>query len=439
MIRLACSSGIPADKKARIERLVRELDALLTEEYDNSEDPGTIDDIEAESDRVAESVRRIVADKLLKKKQRQSQQQECARQWTCTCGQPARYAGLRSRQLVLRSGAHTIVRAYLHCASCHRGVSPLDTLLKLGPGQYSPPVAATMARLNTYLPDRRAAQELFLLWGIDPAVSTLQRYSRRAGDKIAQEWQTQREDWRLERLPESQRYPKRLHVTMDGVKIHVDGDWHEAKIGAVYELDSSSHAVNTRFTASMETSSEFGQRLPVLAHSAGHDHCRDVEVVADGGAWIWQETAKYLPMSVQVLDFGHAAEHLWVAARARYKEGTKEAADWAKDLTDLMYEEKRADLRKQIRMWQPHNEEKITIRRRLLNFLEEHKNRMSYKTLNEKGYHIGSGVIEASCKNVVQSRMKRAGMRWSGAGAEAMLHSCAHYWSAGDTSFRNYV
>src|SRR5438067_1862795 len=127
----------------------------------------------------------------------------------------------------------------------------------------------------------------------DPAVSTLQRYSRRAGDKIAQEWQTQREDWRKERLPESQQYPKRLHVTMDGVQIHVNGGWHEAKIGAVYELDSSSHAVNTRFTASMETSFEFGKRLPVLAHRGGIDHCRDVEVVADGGPWIWQETGKY--------------------------------------------------------------------------------------------------------------------------------------------------
>jgi Uncharacterised protein family (UPF0236) len=438
--RISCSSQGPnEDKKMRLERLLRELDALLTEEYDDEEDPGTIDDIEKESDRVAESVRKIVADKLLKKKQRNAQQQSGARQWTCTCGQPSRYAGMRSRQLVLRSGAHIITRAYFHCSRCHRGVCPLDGLLKLGQGQYSPTVAATMARMNSYLPDRKAAQELYLMWGIDPAVSTLQRYSRRAGAKIALEWKKQEEDWRHERLPESKQYPKRMVLTMDGVLIHVDGDWHEAKVGAAYELDSRTHAINTRFTASMEPSSEFGKRLPVLAHRVGVDHCRDVEVVGDGAPWIWQETAKYYPRSVQVLDYSHASEHLWTAAHARYGEGTKQAQDWAKELEDLMYDEKQVELREQIRSWQPHNQEKCKIRRRLLNYLLDHKARMAYRTLKESGYHIGSGVVEASCKNVVQLRMKQAGMRWSSRGAEAMLHSCAYYCSAGSEGFRNYV
>ena len=440
MTRLNCSSpGSKENKKARLERLLRELDALLTEEYDDAEDPGTIDAIEAESDRVAESVRRIVADKLLKKKQHQAQQQSGARQWTCPCGQPARYVGLRPRQLVLRSGAHTVVRAYFHCATCRQGVYPLDACLKLGAGQYSPPVAAVMARLNAYLPDRQAAKELQLLWGIDPAVSTLQRYSRRAGDKIAQEWQTRQEDSREERLPESRVYPKRLHVTMDGVQVHVDGAWHEAKIAAIYELDGREHAVNTQYTATMKPSSELGQRLPVLAHHAGADHCRDVAVVADGGPWIWQETARYFPLSVQVLDYYHACQHLWAASHARYGEGTQASKEWATELKALLYEEKQSELRRQLRSWQPHNQAKSTVRRRLLNYLQEHRGRMAYKSLKAKGYHIGSGVIEASCKNVVQGRMKRAGMRWSRPGAEAMLHTCSHYWSAGNAGFRNYV
>ena len=439
MTRLAGSSGTPQDKKARIERLLRELDELLTEEYSGSDDPGTIDDIEDESDRVAESVRKIVADKLLKKKQRNAQQQSAPRQWICICGRPARYAGMRPRQLVLRSGSHCIERAYFHCASCHRGVSPLDEALKLGRGQYSPRVAAIMARMSAFLPDQQAARELHLLLGIEPAVSTVQRYSRRAGAKIAQEWKTQKEDWRLARLPESGEYPKRLGLTMDALKLHVDGDWHDAKIGAAYDFDPRGHALHTRYTATMEASAEFGKRLPVLAHQAGRDHCRDVEVVADGGVWIWQETGKYFPTSVQVLDYYHASEHLYVAARARYGDGTKDAADWATKLKELMYEEKQLDLRREIRSWQPHSEAKRTIRRRLLNYLLEHKDRMAYKTLKEKGYHIGSGVVEAGCKNVVQNRMKRAGMRWSGAGAEAMLHCCSHYWTNGNAGFRQYV
>jgi hypothetical protein len=47
---------------------------------------------------------------------------------------------------------------------------------------------------------------------------------------------------------------------------------------------------------------------------------------------------------------------------------------------------------------------------------------MRYQTFREQGYHIGSGVAEAGCKAVVQARLKGPGMRWTGAGAEAMLH-----------------
>lgn len=199
------------------------------------------------------------------------------------------------------------------------------------------------------------------------------------------------------------------------------------------------YAAHSRFTATLETSREFGPRLAVLAHQAGSDHRRDLAVVADGGPWIWQETGKYFPGSVQALDYYHASGHLWEAARSRYGEGTSAAGDWAKTLKDLMYKQKQEQLIQEIRSWQPKTEAKRTVRRRLLNYLQEHRNRMAYKTLKEQSYHIGSGVVEASCKNVVQSRMKQAGMRWSSSGAEAILHTCSHFHSEGNTDFRQYV
>jgi hypothetical protein len=47
--------------------------------------------------------------------------------------------------------------------------------------------------------------------------------------------------------------------------------------------------------------------------------------------------------------------------------------------------------------------------------------RMDCPALRPDGLPIGSGAIESTADHVPQRRMKRAGMRWSDAGGDAML------------------
>ena len=47
--------------------------------------------------------------------------------------------------------------------------------------------------------------------------------------------------------------------------------------------------------------------------------------------------------------------------------------------------------------------------------------RLDYPTLRLDGLPLGSGVIESAADHLVQRRMKRAGMRWSDAGGDALL------------------
>ena len=58
----------------------------------------------------------------------------------------------------------------------------------------------------------------------------------------------------------------------------------------------------------------------------------------------------------------------------------------------------------------------------LARYLESNQERMKYDEYRAKGYHVGSGVVESACKNVVQVRHKRPGMRWSEEGARNILH-----------------
>jgi len=47
---------------------------------------------------------------------------------------------------------------------------------------------------------------------------------------------------------------------------------------------------------------------------------------------------------------------------------------------------------------------------------------MNHAEYLEKGWPIGSGIIEAACKSVVKQRMCRSGQRWSVQGGQAILN-----------------
>jgi len=50
-----------------------------------------------------------------------------------------------------------------------------------------------------------------------------------------------------------------------------------------------------------------------------------------------------------------------------------------------------------------------------------HAQRMRYPAFRAQGLHVGSGIAEAACKTVVETRAKRAGMWWTPEGLDALL------------------
>jgi len=53
---------------------------------------------------------------------------------------------------------------------------------------------------------------------------------------------------------------------------------------------------------------------------------------------------------------------------------------------------------------------------------EAHAERMRYDAYLAAGYPIATGVIEGACRHLVKDRLERSGMRWTLAGAQAMLN-----------------
>jgi hypothetical protein len=69
----------------------------------------------------------------------------------------------------------------------------------------------------------------------------------------------------------------------------------------------------------------------------------------------------------------------------------------------------------------PRSHEGTDAVRLAAGYFRTNRARMDYPTYRARGLHIGSGVVEAACKQVVGARCKRTGMRWSQPGLQAIL------------------
>ena len=58
--------------------------------------------------------------------------------------------------------------------------------------------------------------------------------------------------------------------------------------------------------------------------------------------------------------------------------------------------------------------------RKCIDYLTRNRHRMRYPEFRAAGLCVSSAVVESGCKLVIGARLKRAGMRWTVAGANAI-------------------
>jgi hypothetical protein len=424
-------SETEAQREARIQRLLREVEKTLRDALPDLDQP--LEQIEQDSLDIGRHVQEIVERDTLQSLGRGY----LGSHTPCACGAPARFVTQTPRVLVTLNGVHRLRRAYYHCALCQKGFCPLDQRLQLGVGECSIGVRALAARFATYLPFRKAAEELELVCGVQLSAGTVRRVAQGVGAALEAAWAEQERRLWAGQAPVPSERPRQVQVGMDGVLIRIGKEWKEVKVGEIYRPQPGGGVEQIQYYATRRDAVAFGRRLRTLAQAEGVHFCRAVGTVGDGIDWIWHEAAKHFPRSEEILDYYHALQHLWQLAHARF-ENQEAAQAWIGEQQKRLLEEEKGveAVMEGVEEWEPRGEEEAEVKRRVGNYLRHHAHRMEYKRLRERGYHIGSGVVEAGCKNVVQARLKGAGMRWSEAGAEAMLHLRASWCSTGSTDFR---
>ena len=139
-------------------------------------------------------------------------------------------------------------------------------------------------------------------------------------------------------------------------------------------------------------------------------------VIGDGAKWIWNLAEDNFPGATQIIDLYHAKEHVFDLLRTVIPNETELYAQ--KHSLYKMLENGNIDgLVKRFSEFPANTEEQSEKIRIESNYFMRNKERMQYQDFSRQGFFVGSGVVEAACKNVIGKRLKQSGMMWSVAGA----------------------
>jgi hypothetical protein len=188
----------------------------------------------------------------------------------------------------------------------------------------------------------------------------------------------------------------------------------------VRDPGSVSYSAAIESAASRDTDtdcSEFARRVDREARRRGFDQAQRRVVLGDGAVWIWNLADEQLPGAIQIVDLFHAKGHLWDVAKAIYGTGSDLGEQWAKQRRDELDEGKIDAVLAALRVHAESNDEA----RKCLDYVTRNQNRMRYPEFRAQGLCTSTGVVEAGCKVAIGTRLKRAGMHWTVAGADAII------------------
>ena len=150
----------------------------------------------------------------------------------------------------------------------------------------------------------------------------------------------------------------------------------------------------------------------------GQLKAKQVVFLGDGAKSNWEIQKTNFPEAVPILDFYHAAEYL--AAFCELLNNRQKAAKRYKSWKTMLLEgevlQVVAEMKDSLKELSDTHEGWGKI-----NYYQNNIDRMNYREYRERGFPIGSGIVEGSCKFVIGKRFKGSGMRWKKADNEKVL------------------
>jgi hypothetical protein len=368
------------------------------------------------------------------------------------CARPMKRHDIRAVSWVVRFGRLKVLAPRYRCRHCRTHCRPLLDLLGVEAGRISGSLARLVGLLATVAPYPLASQLAWILLGVKISPMGVWRVAQRLGEAAAsysEELSRYHGDSRsdppavdaaqpvvvlesdacsLGMQVRKQRRRRTADTQLPALAPVEKGRFRDVKTGVVLlpnervETSPGRHSLVRRFLVSClgDADALYGllwARLRELGWLGTHTI---VVIIGDGAEWIWNRATMFANRC-EILDFWHALEHAWQFARLRFGDGSVKADRWVHQIAEDLKAGKVQDVIVRLKRLRPISSEQQQSLQALIRYYSDNASRMRYDEYIRLGYGIGSGAVESAHKQVIHSRFRQAGMRWSEAGARRLL------------------
>ena len=357
----------------------------------------------------------------------------------CPCGGSAQYHGRHEKTFESVLGPVRLERAYYHCERCQNGFCPRDRALGLALSSLTPGVLRMTASAAALVSFKECSGLLHELAGVEVSAKQVERVAEALGAEIAVDERQQVE--KMGPLAPT------LYLGMDGTGVpmraaevagragkQTDGSakTREAKVVTLWSAESRdqegkpmrdpgsiTYSAAIESAAALDTSpelSDFAARVLREATRRGFAEAARQVVLGDGSPWIWNTATELFPQATQILDRFHAKEHLSAVGKVIF--GNSEAGQaWIQQRYEELDDGRLSSLVRTLHAYARQYKEA----QECIHYLWNNRRRMRYPKFHQQGLCTSTGVVEAGCKVVIGTRLKRAGMHWTVQGANAII------------------
>jgi hypothetical protein len=389
---------------------------------------------------------RLVEEILAERSQVKTEWELCPK-----CGKRLQSKGFKPRQIKSIIGEVKWQRRLGRCPNkCASGqVAPLDKELGLTSNQKSDPGLQQVAcLLAIFVPFETAAMLLKQLTGSEVSGQAIWDWVQSVGQRMMKSLEAELKALAAGELPETEVI--RAEIAAQPLLMGADGvmvpfrpqaktaagktKWREVKVAIFARLGQGRTRAGKlvprlhrhRVVAVLGNIDDLSERMWLEGLKQGIKAAPQVVWLSDGARGLWRLfDERFHPYATGVLDFYHTAQNVWSGVKVWLDGRTTRCQDWFTEARHRLRHGQTSDVLADIKAASalpglPASAQQSLTK--LYNYLDKHRDHIQYDKLKEMGFPIGSGLVESTCKWLIQQRFKGVGMRWSEDGFNHLLH-----------------